>query len=205
MIVMSYCLKCKIEYPEGRLTCPVCGNKLESNPPCESDLPQQTVSDNIEAFLVTVNEGFPAKMIEGSLRSAGIPFIKKGHSGSVGFTRFDTKYGSLGADFYVPPSELERAKSLLPIIDGVSDEITDGLSEDAENINEVENTSGDVADFEKTPVDLTDYNYKQDDDLPRLSRSKRIFSTLGFLLLIVIVIFGVDYVMNIIRSMLGYN
>lgn len=199
MIVMSFCLKCKTEYPEGTLICPVCSNKLGSNPLFESELPQQSGSDNIEAFLVTVNEGFPAKMIEGSLRSAGIPFVKKGHSGSVGFTRFDTKYGSLGADFYVPSSVLEQAKSLLPIIDGVSDENFDGLSEDAEN------TSVDAADFEKAPVDMTDYDYKQDDDLPGVSRSKRIFSTLGFLILIVIVIFGVDYVMNIIRSMLGYN
>jgi hypothetical protein len=179
MIDMSFCPKCKTEYPDGRLACSVCGKKLVPNLSAEPD----SIGD--EALLVSVNEGFPAEMIEGSLRSAGIPFIKKGHCGPVGFARYDSKYDSLGADFYVPSKLLKRAKELLPPLDGV---IYDDISDSDEDSGE-----------------LPDSNQIPDEEPSESGGAKRIAVTIGFLVLIVLVIFGVDYVMNLIRAMLGYQ
>jgi len=192
---MPFCPKCKTEYPKEKSTCSVCGKKLVPNLPAEPDSQNDPYAGNEEALLVSVNEGFPAEMIEGSLRSAGIPFIKKGHCGPVGFARYDTKYDSLGADFYVPSKLLNRAKTLLPPVDGVN---YDDISDSDEN-------SGNLSDSDENSGNQPDSNGISDEDLPQSGGFKRIGVTIAFLVLIILVIFGVDYVMNIIRTLLGYQ
>ncbi len=180
---MPFCPKCKTEYPKETTNCLICGSKLAAK------------RDNGEAFLISVNEGFPAKMIEGSLRTANIPFVKKGHSGSEGFARFDTKYDSLGADFYVPSPLLQKAKAALPPVDGAN---KDGTPFEADDVSDEDSGSTDE-------IDDTTLSDIQGGDQPETGRLKRIYGTIFFLILMALVIFGVDFVMNIIRSLLGYK
>lgn len=162
---MPYCPKCDKEYDEGKEICPECGSKLIDE------------TESKEEFLISANEGYAADLIEGSLKNAGIAYHRKGHSGPMGFSRYDTKYDSLGADFYVPQELLERAKEVLPPVD------ESGSNEDSQN-------SG----SEESP-----------ENPAPLSIGKRVVSALVFIFLAVLVIFGVDFVMNIIRKLLGYD
>lgn len=163
---MPFCPKCNKEYDEDTEVCPDCGNKLIDD------------TDTKEKLLISANEGFTADLIEGSLKNAGIPYHRKSHSGPMGFSRYDYKYDSLGADFYVPEELLERAEEVLPPID------------ESNNVAEAENSNSESENPGKpAPVNV----------------GKRVISVIIFILLAVFVIFGVDFIMNIIRNLLGYN
>lgn len=183
---MPFCPKCKTEYEEGVTTCADCGEKLVRNLPKEpksKDAPY--IDDDKEAFLVSVSEGFDTQMIEGSLRSANIPFVKKGHSGPEGFSRYDYKYECVGVDFYVPAKLLEKAKALIPELEG----------EKSEN-------STDVKEQTETNPQEAPENFPEG-ETPR--RKFGIWAAIAFIIIGALVIFGVDYVMNILRSLMGYK
>ena len=180
---MLFCPKCKAEYENDKKACPKCGESLVPKP---ADIYDK------EAFLISVSEGYQAEMVEGSLRSAEIPYVRKGHGGPSGFARFDTKYKSLGADFYVPSKLLDRAKEILPPVDG------------AQSIQET--IAGDVQqdDNATQDADLTDNASGAPQEPAEKSTTRRVLSVVLFLLAIAVVIFGVDAVMNIFRSYMGY-
>lgn len=167
---MPYCKKCKTSYKKDIKKCPKCGQKLEAG------------SNDKEELLVSVNEGYEADMVEGSLKSAGIPFVRKGHSGPAGFSRYDTKYESCGADFYVPSNLLERAKSQIPPLDGI----------------------------EQTAVPLQDEpeqkteKIKQVNPEPSRLNAKQILIIVLFFIVMAAAVFGVDSIMDFFRSKLGY-
>lgn len=163
---MPYCPKCKKEYGNETEICPECGEKLTDD------------ADVKEELLISANEGYAADLIEGSLKNSGIPYHRKSHGGPAGFSRYDYKYESLGADFFVPQNLLERAKEVLPPVD------EPGSGKEPEN-NGVESESPE----NPAPV----------------SAGKRVVSAVIFILLAALVIFGVDFVMNIIRKLMGYN
>lgn len=163
---MPYCPKCSKEYGKDTEVCSDCGNKLiDDNEPKEK-------------LLVSANEGFTADLIEGSLKNANIPYHRKSHSGPTGFSRYDTKYDSLGADFFVPQELLERAKEILPPIN--------------------ESNDGEVP--ENSDIEPEKY-----ENPAPFKVGRRIMNALIFIILAVLVIFGVDFIMNIIRALLGYN
>lgn len=143
---------------------------------------KQNQSNANEAFLISVNEGYSADLVEGGLRSAEIPFIKKGHGGPAGFFRYDTKYESLGVDFYVPRELLSRAKAALPQVDGVvtEEEGDDGQADSS--------AAGDVPTEE--PKEASPF--------------KRMLTVVLFIAAACLIIFGVDTIMNAIRRMMGY-
>jgi hypothetical protein len=175
MTVMRYCPNCKKEYESGE-QCPACGQALLQ----KADAGEVEA----EALLISANVGYEADLVEGSLRSAGIPYLKKGHGGPAGFFRFDTKYKSRGADFYVPAELLDRARAALPPVEGVQ-EIQEELAA-REELKEQDS-------LPPTPVTPE----KPGNPLMRA------LGILVFLLLIALVVFGVDGVMNVIRALLG--
>jgi hypothetical protein len=180
MSVMLYCPKCKKGYGKGEKVCPDCGETLKPKS-------KTAKSNEKEAFLISVSEGFDADMVEGSLRSAKIPYVKKGHSGSGGFARYDTKYDSLGADFYVPTELLSNAVSILPPVQGAQE-----LQDAQQGKDEQGAGASDSTGIEKR------------EQPPESSLAKRILETVLFLLAVVAVVFAVDTVMNIIRRLMGY-
>jgi len=169
---MILCPKCKYKCSDDEKVCPNCGENLKKT----------VQADEKEAFLISVNEGFNANLVEGGLRTAGIPFIKKGHGGPAGFFRYDTKYESLGVDFYVPSELLSRAKDALPPVDGVVTEKESG------------------EDSSQSPGN----NGKLPDKIRAASPAQQIIGIVLLIAAVCIVIFGVDTIMNIIRKMMGY-
>lgn len=180
---MLYCPKCKIEYEKTEKVCLKCGEKLISKN-------NETKANDKEKFLISVSEGFKAEMIEDSLRSAGIPFVRKGHGGPAGFSRYDTKYESLGVDFYVSSKMFERAKEVMPPVEDLQ------MSE--------EDNQG--ADDLSPDVDLSDnVTATESDEAPQMSPAKRLIGIVLFMVVIIIVVFGVDAIMNILRAFMGYK
>ncbi|HEX2939245.1 MAG TPA: zinc ribbon domain-containing protein [Ruminiclostridium sp.] len=170
---MPYCPSCKAEVNESDTVCAHCGEALKKF---------VEISDK-EAFLVSVNTGIESEMVEGSLRSADIPFLVKGHGGPEGFVRYDTKYESSGADFYVPSKLLKKAIQSLP----------PDIAEQADMPDENE------AD------DSGDSNILRTGDEKTQSPVKQMLTVVVLLILIALVVFGVDSIMNIVRTFMGYR
>lgn len=167
--------------------CPSCAAKVRKDenvcPACGAVLRKESKTEDKEAFLISVNRDFESKIVEGSLRSAGIPFMIKTHSPG-GFVRYDRDYESLGADFYVPSSLLEKAKQALP----PDLAIQAGASGDS-----VEDAPEDV------PRPVSNGEQKPEDP------KKTFIVIILFLIIAALVVFGVDTVMNLIRAALGYD
>lgn len=133
-----------------------------------------------ETFLISVNRGYETDMVEGAMRSGGIPFMIKSHGGPEGFSRFDTKYESQGSDFYVPSKLLSKARSALPPeFAAAADADGNDLQTDGARVAKAE---------EKEPE----------------SPLKRAVTIILFLIVISLAVFGVDYIMNIVRAYMGY-
>lgn len=138
----------------------------------------RNTEDGGAAFLVSVNEGFAAQMLEGRLKSAGIPCFIKGHGGPAGFARYDTQYGRSGADFYVPSELLETAKQY------VFDDNDESIKDDT-----------------VSPPDET-----APEDTPAPGGAGRVFiRAAAVVVLIFLVVTLVDYLMNLFRGLLGYK
>lgn len=175
--VMLNCPKCSAENDDGKKTCAKCGCKLENKK-------VQSVNDK-EEFLISVRDGYEADMVEGCLRSAEIPFLKKGH-GPAGFARYDTKYESAGVDFYVPSKILNKAIAALPPVEG-AEELQKALSEKENDGSTDKQTS---QESQQAPSDENPI--------------KRTLTVILLLAIMAAIIFGVDAVMNLIRGMMGY-
>jgi hypothetical protein len=106
---MPFCPVCKFQYVSGEKKCINCNCRLVKN------LPKNEIRENIngsEVFLVSASDGIERAMIEGSLRTAHIPyFIKNKETGS--YMRVLMGYSVFGVDFYVPSNLLLKAKEIL--------------------------------------------------------------------------------------------
>lgn len=69
--------------------------------------------DDEPAFLTATDSAVDSRLLEGSLREAGIPFDTKMHN-DKGITRVFMGTSPLGADFYVPSRLLARARECIP-------------------------------------------------------------------------------------------
>lgn len=168
---MPECPNCKKEYESGS-TCPECGASFTDKP------------DDAETLLISANPGYEADLVEGSLRSAGIPYMKKSHGGPAGFVRFDTNYESRGVDYYVPQSLLDQAAAVLPPIDGAK-EVQEKLAEREAKV--------------ETEKPALTQNAPEKPGSPAV----RMLGVILFLVLAALVVFGVDGIMNIVRALLG--
>lgn len=78
---------------------------MSPNPPRPEDDPP--------VLLTSTDSAVDSRMLEGSLRQAGIPYEMKMHN-DKGITRVFMGTSPLGADFYVPSRLLERARGCIP-------------------------------------------------------------------------------------------
>lgn len=69
--------------------------------------------DDEPAFLTSTDSAVDSRLLEGSLREAGIPYDMKMHN-DKGITRVFMGTSPLGADFYVPAPLLEKARGRIP-------------------------------------------------------------------------------------------
>jgi len=106
---MSWCPKCKCEYREGFTSCSDCGCELVEVLEAEKD--EEIIENDTEAYLISVNDDFDARIIESKLNAFGIPSFKKtdGLNGIYGFT------GTSSIDIYVPSMLLDDARDLIDI------------------------------------------------------------------------------------------
>ena len=109
---MPWCPKCKTEYAEGTKVCADCGGPLCEGEPEEESARDGWVEDE-PALLTSTDDRLDSEMLEGSLRSAGIPFLAKNHN-DAGFMRVYMGGSWTGSDYYVPSRLLERARALIP-------------------------------------------------------------------------------------------
>jgi hypothetical protein len=108
---MPFCPNCKIEYRDGFTTCSECGQELVDNlqPVVKKENRQ---IDSQPAFLISGSTGSDSMIIEGCLRSADIPYLKKDRE-SGGYLRVVSGFSVFGSDYYVPSALLTRAKEAL--------------------------------------------------------------------------------------------
>lgn len=156
----------------------------------------KTTPNNKETLLISVNRGYEADLIKGSLKSANIPFYTKEHSGPAGFPRFDDKYENADIDFFVPEEMLTKAKMALPPIDSTKD-IKETVSDETITENETAATDGNDNKGNKQTTDDSKKNEK--------SSKKSTVATVLFIILAIAVIFGIDAVMNIVRKAMGWE
>lgn len=167
--------------------CPSCSAKIKKDDDvcssCGSVLSKKNETSDKEAFLISV-DSVESKMVEGSLRSAGIPFMIKSHGTQEGLARYDTHYESHGADFYVPSRLLEKAKKALPPEFALQAGASEGSGE--KETEDIPQTAGGEVQKPENPT-------------------KTFFAVVLFLILAAFVVAGVDTAMNIIRAALGYD
>lgn len=155
-----------------------------------SDTQTNKVNNSKEAFLISLDSGYEADLVKGSLQSAEIPFYTKEHSGPAGFARYDTKYKRGDIDFYVPAELLQKAKAALPPVTGAE--------ELQKELDEKETEAQD-----NTETEITGQNEQSEQQKP-MSNGMRILFVLIFIAVCCGVIFGVDSLMNYLRSLMGY-
>ena len=109
---MPWCPECQKEYGEGTAVCPECGCPLEAGKP-RAESPRGEWVDDEPVLLTATNDRLDSQMLEGSLQSAGIPFLAKGHN-DAGFMRVYMGGSWTGSDYYVPSRLLDKARGLIP-------------------------------------------------------------------------------------------
>ncbi len=99
---MNICSKCKAVIKDG--SCPICGKSKFMTEAKETDLVLLTSSDYVMSFCV-----------EDTLKEEGIRYLKKGVLGSA----ISMTVGEFSEtfNFYVFPSDYERALPLIPSFD----------------------------------------------------------------------------------------
>lgn len=108
---MRFCPKCKRDYVKGIESCNDCGNELQEYIEVVDDRAVEDEYD-YEKFLISVNDGVNADMLEALLNSKGIPVLKK-FTGSGAFLKIFMGSTSQGVDFYVPSKLFSKAKEII--------------------------------------------------------------------------------------------
>lgn len=196
---MPFCPNCKTEYQAGVKTCADCGAALVDALPKEEDLPFSPTDEGV--FLAAANESADVLAIEGRLRSEGIPFRKKGFNGPGGFGAY-----AFGAEFYVPKRCLARAQLALPAglppcpkepgtPEGEEPAFSEAAAPGAPETGE--------ANGEKVDDALHDAESNVEG-----GKKGGVLKPLGFVLFLIaaaLVVFGVDSLMNLFRSAMGWS
>jgi hypothetical protein len=129
MTLMPWCPNCQKEVDNSEVACPDCGAALTDRSQEES----VTETDDVPAFLTSVDDGISAEMLKARLTSAGIPCMLKPHR-SGGFLRIYMAPNNLGADFFVPSRLLLNAREAIDLNteDSVESISTDEISAPAQ-------------------------------------------------------------------------
>lgn len=108
---MPFCPICKIEYRDGFTTCAECGHKLVDS--LQSVVNEENKQiDSQPVFLISGSTESDSMIIEGCLRSADIPFLKKDRE-SGGYLRVVSGFSVFGSDYYVPSALWTKAQAAL--------------------------------------------------------------------------------------------
>lgn len=106
---MPWCPNCRSEYLEGVNTCSDCNCELVDI--LEPIIKEKVIYDK-EAYLLTVNTGTEADLIESILNANNIPVLKKFKEAGAYLILY-MGMTSFGIDIYVPSKLLDEAKVLI--------------------------------------------------------------------------------------------
>lgn len=110
--IMPFCPICGSEYQAGFKKCSDCGAELTENLPAQKAVDQSAFYSDEPAYLTSGSTETDCSLIEGCLRTADIPFLKKDREyGS--FMRVYMGYSVFGSDYYVPSTLLLKAKQAI--------------------------------------------------------------------------------------------
>lgn len=176
---MKFCSECKRAHMDDVNICPVCDRKLKS------------IQDINEPVLLCVTGGVERSIVCGALTDAQIPYIetvygKQGVSNDL-VTGYDVKLSNIAIT--VPYSALPKAYDVLLSV-GIENDDIKPIAQKAQ------------ADIEEYKSKLKETNK----DKPMSNAKKttvKVLSAIGFLVLVAAVVFGTDYVIELIKNLLG--
>lgn len=175
---MKFCKDCKKLYDGADTICTSCNKKYSD------------IADINEPVQLCVVGGIERNSVTGALRDADIPFVEKQY-GQMGVaneivTGYDAKL--LNISIEVPYSAVPKAYDAIKGI-GIENEAVECL---------IDKINADIDAYKQT--------MKNADDT-QMSAAKRttvkMLSAIAFIILAALVIFGTDYVMELIKNLLG--
>lgn len=174
---MKYCKVCKTIFSDDETRCHECGKKLA------------VITDVNEPVRLCVIGGTERAMLSGLLEDAEIPFLEnntypQGLTNEI-VTGYDVKLSNIS--LLVPFSALPKASELLGSIETVKNPVEPMLDEVNAHIERIQ--SGAVEE-EKTMS-------------PALRTTIKVLSAIAFLILIALVVFGTDKIMEFIKGLFG--
>ncbi|MBQ7132994.1 MAG: hypothetical protein IJO20_00690 [Ruminococcus sp.] len=147
------------------------------------------INDINEPVLICVVGGVDRSVACGALNDANIPFVEKQY-GKIGVsneivTGYDAKLLNIAIE--VPYSAVPKAYEALASV-GVECKVDDDI-------------------LEQTKADIEEYKRKMKNDDIQMSDKKRtavrVLSAIAFIVLVALVIWGTDYVMELIKNLFG--
>ena len=175
---MKYCSECKKLHNGNDAVCSDCKKKFKE------------ISDINEPVLLCVIGGVDRSVVNGALNDADIPFVEQQY-GKLGVvnetvTGYDAKL--LNIAVLVPYSALPKAYEVITSV-GVDARFDETILETAK------------ADIEKYKLGLKD---TEENTMSNAKRTTvKVLSAIAFLVLVALVVFGTDYVMELIKNLFG--
>ncbi|MBE6824782.1 MAG: hypothetical protein E7513_05495 [Ruminococcaceae bacterium] len=175
---MKFCKECKKLYGGADIICTDCNKKYKE------------ISDINEPVLLCVIGGLERNMVCGALKDAKIPFVEtqygpQGVSNEI-VTGYDAKLLNIG--ILVPYSAIAKACDVIAAV-GIDPRL------DEEILQQV-----------KDDIEAYKEKLKEDED-SQMSSSKRttvkVISAIVFIILVALVVLGTDYVLELIKNLLG--
>lgn len=175
---MKFCKECKKLHDGNDTMCLHCRKKYIE------------LTDINEPVQLCVVGGLDRNAVCGALRDADIPFVEQQY-GKMGVaneivTGYDAKL--LNVAILVPYSAIPKAHEITMWL-GLSDESFDSIAEQAKK------------DIEKYKLKTTEKNEGKMSDAKRTTI--KVLSAIAFFILVALVVFGTDYVMELIKNLFG--
>lgn len=175
---MKFCKECKKLYDGADAMCPQCRKKYIE------------IIDTNEPVQLCITGGVERSALCGALRDADIPFVEQLY-GKMGVaneivTGYDAKLSNVVV--LVPYSAIPKAYEIALSL-GLCDESFESI---------VEKAKADIEDYKKNGAKKKD---------AKMSDAKRttvkVLSAIAFFILVALVVFGTDYVIELIKNLFG--
>lgn len=176
---MKFCSACKKLHDGADTICTDCNKKYKD------------IVDINEPVMLCVVGGTERSMICGALTDANIPFVEmqygKQSVGNEFVTGYDAKLSNIA--ILVPYSAIPKAYDIAVSLDIVNEDDTM------------------LAIVEKAKLDIEQYKAQNKDVDTTMSSAKRttikVLSALAFVVLVALVVLGTDYIMELLKTLLG--
>lgn len=174
---MKYCSSCKKLYNGADTVCADCNKNYKE------------IKDINEPVLISVVGGVDRSVACGALTDSGIPFVEKQY-GKIGVsneivTGYDAKLLNIAIE--VPYSAVPKAYEVLTSA-GIECKVDDDV-------------------LEQVKADIEEYKLRLNNDDMQMSDSKRtlvrVLSAIAFIVVVALVIWGTDYVLELIKNLFG--